>query len=563
MGVYTDFEPMVKWTMFALAILLAMFFAPRDTGLIRGLKRRFRSLSTRPWLCAAVVFSVSISLNILLASIQTPLPWIHDEFSYLLGSDTFANGRLTNPTHPLSEHFESFHILSRPSFTSKYPPASAISMAAGQVLTGYPIVGLWVILALGCVATYWMLRVWTTPIWALWGGLLIALNGPILHAWGQSFWGGGMAFLGGALLYGGARRIINDAKTRDAILCGIGLVVLANSRPMEGLFVSLPMFAALLGWLFTSSRFSLKRKLACAVLPVVLIGVGGLLAMGKYNHAVTGDATKMPYQVHDKTYSASSMLIWKKPNEPEPFVHERMERFYFEFGRERQMKLRETGIFLNNVRLKFWLLWYFFLPGLGLSLLGYWSLRKDHWLLLGMLTLGGLLFVESLLASSWMFPHYLAPALPLFLALTVNSLRRMRTWNRNTTSKFLSGAVIVRVVLIFAILKFVPVLVHTMRPKRVHPRNLIERTLSKLPKDDLVIVSYSDEYPTTEEWVYNASDIDASPVVWARDMGTEQNAKLLEYFANRKVWRWHLEIDDTLILQERNPDGTLEPRFEF
>ncbi len=436
-------------------------------------------------------------------------------------------------------------------------------MAAGQVLTGYPIVGLWVILALGCVATYWMLRVWTTPIWALWGGLLIALNGPILHAWGQSFWGGGMAFLGGALLYGGARRIINDAKTRDAILCGIGLVVLANSRPMEGLFVSLPMFAALLGWLFTSSRFSLKRKLACAVLPVVLIGVGGLLAMGKYNHAVTGDATKMPYQVHDKTYSASSMLIWKKPNEPEPFVHERMERFYFEFGRERQMKLRETGIFLNNVRLKFWLLWYFFLPGLGLSLLGYWSLRKDHWLLLGMLTLGGLLFVESLLASSWMFPHYLAPALPLFLALTVNSLSRMRTWNRNTTSKFLSGAVIVRVVLIFAILKFVPVLVHTMRPKRVHPRNLIERTLSKLPKDDLVIVSYSDEYPTTEEWVYNASDIDASPVVWARDMGTEQNAKLLEYFANRKVWRWHLEIDDTLILQERNPDGTLEPRFKF
>jgi hypothetical protein len=332
---------------------------------------------------------------------------------------------------------------------------------------------------------------------------------------------------------------------------------------MEGLFVSLPMFAALLGWLFTSSRFSLKRKLACAVLPVVLIGVGGLLAMGKYNHAVTGDATKMPYQVHDKTYSASSMLIWKKPNEPEPFVHERMERFYFEFGRERQMKLRETGIFLNNVRLKFWLLWYFFLPGLGLSLLGYWSLRKDHWLLLGMLTLGGLLFVESLLASSWMFPHYLAPALPLFLALTVNSLSRMRTWNRNTTSKFLSGAVIVRVVLIFAILKFVPVLVHTMRPKRVHPRNLIERTLSKLPKDDLVIVSYSDEYPTTEEWVYNASDIDASPVVWARDMGTEQNAKLLEYFANRKVWRWHLEIDDTLILQERNPDGTLEPRFKF
>ena len=68
-------------------------------------------------------------------------------------------------------------------------------------------------------------------------------------------------------------------------------------------------------------------------------------------------------------------------------------------------------------------------------------------------------------------------------------------------------------------------------------RARVVRELRQLSGDQLVFVRYGPHHDMDSEWVWNDASIDSAKVVWARDMGEDQNRELLRYFSMRRAWR--------------------------
>ena len=64
----------------------------------------------------------------------------------------------------------------------------------------------------------------------------------------------------------------------------------------------------------------------------------------------------------------------------------------------------------------------------------------------------------------------------------------------------------------------------------------ILRQLDSAPGKHLVLVRYGVWHDPGDEWVYNGADLDGSKVVWARELDSGSNAKLLAYFGDRQAW---------------------------
>lgn len=506
-----------------------------------------RILLTRRFFSIILVGLLSFCGSIIIAEFRgIPSPFIHDEFSYILAADTYAHGRLTNPTHPMWEHFETFHVIQQPNYISKYPPAQGVFMAIGQVLWGHPIYGVWLSAALMCMAICWMLFAWVPGFWALVGGLVTVMQFGMFTYWSQSYWGGAVAALGGALVFGSLPRILRHQQVWDFIWLGCGIELLVMSRPFEGIVVAIPMGIFFLFWKMPRSFPNIPMILRKKLLSVSVLLLFIIASVGLYNKVTTGKAFTSPYLLYTKTYSYVPCFTWERLGQKPHYNNEMLSSFEEKSAQEYFEKKALTS-FIERMKRDCKRLFIFFLGFPIASVMVFlivWR-RALAW------RIG--CFAGFVLLVCWAVvyrtkPHYFAPLTGLVILFIVEGFRVVSLFRfKRIRFGFFLVLFLIGIQLIFNITNqkksswFSVARIQDRKQLQEHlpelfTRDQLEKALIKQGGKHLVLVQYLPKHYFYYEWVYNNADIDHSPIVWARSLGAARDQQLLNYFKDRTVW---------------------------
>ncbi len=537
----------------AIAVAWACAWPQSGSALFCRVERAFGELARRRALAVAAVGLTEMLLRLaLLPLCPVPQPFTPDDFSFLLSGDTFASGRLANPTPAMWMHFETIHVSMRPTYMSMYFPAQGLVLAAGKVLFGHPWFGLLCVNALFCAALCWALQAWLPPGWALLGSLLAVLRIGLFSYWINTYTGGAaIAALGGALVLGALPRLLRHARLRDGCLLALGVVVLFMSRPYEGLLLCLPVAFVLGRWiLFGRNRPAPAVLLRRAALPLAVL-LAGAAWMADYDFHAFGHPLTLPYTVNRATYAVAPYWIWQAQR-PEPaYRHPVMRDFYIEQELPVVTKFHTLlggvaqTIFKPINTLKFFAGIALFPPLIMLRRVLH--DRRTRLLVLCVCVLMAGMFVEVVL-----LPHYLAPFTVAFYAIGLQCMRHLRLWAPagKPIGRGLVRALVVTCIAMAALRAWAAPLHLSLEnwppsawtanwcgPGELGaPRARVLAALERQPGKQLAIVRYTTDHDPVWEWVYNAADIDHAKVIWAREMDTAKNLELAHYYKDRTVW---------------------------
>ena len=452
-----------------------------------------------------------------------PTPRICDEFSYLLLADTLTHFRLANPTHPMHAFFEALFVQQEPRYASIYPLGQGIVLALGRMIFGHPWAGVALSVGALCALCYWMLRAWTTPGWALTGGLLAVFTFGPLNLWMNGYWGGAASAVAGCLVFGALPRLPDSSRTRDAVWLGLGLGLQLLTRPFEFLFLA-------------ASVLVFGRKFAprlAAVAMLALLPAAGLMLL--QNKAVTGSWTTLPYVLSRYQYGIPTTFTFQPNPAPHRLLNQE-QRVDYELqsdihGRDPETPARYIRRLADRVRFYR----FFFLAPLYVALPAFLLNLRDSRLARVLFCL--LIFSLGANFYPYFYPHYIAAAACLFVLVAVTALERLG---------IKAGRAIVLLCAAHFLFWYGLHLAGNERLWKYEPwdsiehgdpdgRDAIDLRLAQEPGKQLVFVRYGPKH-LLQEWVHNAADIDSARVVWANDLGAEENAKLRRYYPDRKAW---------------------------
>jgi hypothetical protein len=474
---------------------------------------------------------------LLLPVFPVPQPRVHDEFSYLLLGDTLAHGRVANPSPPYWRHFETEYELVTPAYASQYQPGQGLVLALGKLVLGNSWWGVWLSAGLMCAALTWALGFAVPLRWAFFGSLLAALQFGVFGFWMNSYFGGAVPAIGGALAFGSLLR--RPAMSSSAIAAG-GVVTVLASRPAEGLI-----------WLCvavcTMSLRKGSRHAFPALMVLLSVGLGGL---GWYNARITGSVLKSPYALYRHDYGTPQSYWWQAPVVVTHFDHPELAANYQDQLSYWQRRSSPRALWDSTWhRLRDF--WRFFIgpflpPAILFAVFALRRLKHRSWLLIS-----GLFILDHATYHAW-YPQQSASETILILWLTVEGWRRLRVWRPRTTprlglamSRNLTAGFATAFLLLIAGLAALPAVPNSWTGLRriwdtmsVAPnsREIAIKRLESTPGKHLVFVRYSADHPWYDEWVFNGADIPSSRVVFARMCTPESDRALVESMSDRDVW---------------------------
>jgi uncharacterized protein (TIGR03437 family) len=491
----------------------------------------------------AIVLAGAFPLLVRLAVLPVlpvPEPVIADEFGNFLIADTFAHGRLTNPTHPMWTHFEETYIQHQPTYTSVYPVAQPLMLAVPMRLGIAPWVGVYFSVGLMCALICWAFQAWLPPRWALLGALIAGCRFAVASSWINTYWGGAVAAAGGAILLGALGRILRSRGLSinslwiNSVLFGLGLAIVAESRPYEGAFFAIPMVLMLGLWFIAKDGPPLTVRLRNVALPLGAVLLVMFGAMAYYNLRVTGNALLLPPALQQKMYGMPETFLWQPPILDAPRVDrykEIADTFHW------QLRAHQTGLTWEVAGARLQVFWRFFIqPVLSIPLLVLpWRTRKSWpwWIALALV----FLFAGNSMYP-FFFPHYAAPAYPALLLLCVEGLRCLRTVRcfRRPAGAFLSRSLVMITILSAAAVSLGAMFLPGAIVHYGTGRAWVKQQLQEQGGAHLVLVRYRKNHSFDYPIIYNDADIDRSSVIWAHENGRENNAELIKYYGNRDVW---------------------------
>lgn len=526
------------------------------------MERIIQRCSKRPTAAFASCAVLALSLHLMLAPWMTRhAPEVHDEFSYLLSADTFLHGSAANPPHPLWRSFETAHVVFWPHYASMYPPGQGLLLAGGKLLFGDYLAGPWLATALLAGLAGWMLAAWVPARWAVFGSFVVALRFGVFSYWANSYWGGALPAIGGMLLFGGLPRFLRKPRIRDAALVAIGLVLLAATRPFEGILAAVASGLASLAvrgagnWKWRSAL-----PAAATASTIVVLGLASLLY---FNWRVTGNPLVMGHNLSMQRYGLA-VFPWQSTVAANPPVNQNLSSFYEAQHQWFQGYLSPAG-FLYIRAFDFGLFWSFYIGPLFtllfVSIPTAANSRRWRWILIA-----GVFYAIGLALNPFFFPHYAAPALGLLLLLLIQAARVVCA-GRLGGKRPLAFAVRAMPAICVAVFLFraamplpqtqLPGVMFALpwynTPAGNQDRAAVQARLEHAPGRHLVLVRYEPLHLSSAEWVYNEARIDEAKVIWAHDLDPATNARLLAYYAGRRVWRLNADTNPRQPVEEALP----------